>query len=75
MIEPFQKLKGAAFDRKYVQEMTAGHMKAIATYKKESEDAQNPAIKSYAATALPVLQKHLDAAKELAKAKPAKGEK
>jgi putative membrane protein len=73
MIEPFQKLKGAAFDRKYVQEMTAGHMKAIATYKKESEDAQNPAIKSYAATALPVLQKHLDAAKELAKAKPAKG--
>ena len=73
MIEPFQKLKGAAFDKKYVQEMTAGHMKAIATYKKESEDAQNPAIKSYAATALPVLQKHLDAAKELAKAKPAKG--
>jgi putative membrane protein len=73
MIDPFQKLKGAAFDKKYAQEMVAGHTKAIATYKKEAEDAQNPAIKSYAATALPVLQKHLDAAKDLAKMKPAKG--
>jgi len=72
MIDPFQKLKGAAFDKKYVQEMVAGHTKALETYKKESEDAENPAIKSYAATALPVLQKHLDSAKELAKAKPAK---
>jgi putative membrane protein len=25
MIDPFQKLKGAAFDRRYVQEMIAGH--------------------------------------------------
>jgi putative membrane protein len=72
MIEPFQKLKAAAFDKKYVQEMVAGHTKAIAMYKKASEDAQNPAIKSYAAAALPVLQKHLDSAKDLAKAKPAK---
>ncbi|HVX57178.1 MAG TPA: DUF4142 domain-containing protein [Candidatus Saccharimonadales bacterium] len=72
MIDPFQKAKGAAFDKKYVQEMIAGHTKAIEMYKKESEDAQNAAIKSYAATALPVLQKHLDAAKDLAKQKPGK---
>jgi putative membrane protein len=71
MIDPFQKLKGAAFDKKYVQEMIAGHEKAITMYKKESTEAKDPAIKSYATAALPVLQKHLDAAKELAKAKPA----
>jgi putative membrane protein len=69
MIDPFQKLTGAAFDKKYVQEMIAGHTKAIATYKKEADDAQNPAIKSYAQTALPVLQKHLDGAKALLKSK------
>lgn len=75
MVDPFQKLKGAAFDKKYIQEMIAGHEKAITLYKKESTSAQNDALKSYATAALPVLQKHLDAAKELAKAKPAAKEK
>ena len=69
MIDPFQKLKGAAFDHRYIHEMIAGHTKAIAIYKKESADAQNPALKSYAEQALPVLQKHLDGAKALEKAK------
>ena len=69
MIDPFQKLKGAAFDRHYAQEMVAGHTKAIAIYKKEAADAQNAALKSYAAQALPVLEKHLEDAKGLAKAK------
>jgi putative membrane protein len=69
MIDPFQKLKGAAFDHKYAQEMVAGHTKAIAVYKKEAADAQNPALKSYAEQALPVLEKHLDGAKGLEKAK------
>lgn len=69
MIDPFQKLNGAAFDHKYIQEMVAGHTKAIAAYKKEAADAQNPALKSYAEQALPTLQKHLDGAKALEKAK------
>ncbi len=67
MIDPFQKLKGAAFDHKFVAEMIAGHTKAIAVYKKEAADAQSPAIKSYAETALPVLEKHLADAKDLEK--------
>ena len=69
MIDPFQKLKGAAFDHKYIQEMVAGHTKAIAIYKKEADDAQNASIKSYAQAALPVLEKHLDGAKALEKGK------
>ena len=72
MIDPFQKLKGAAFDHRYASEMVAGHTKAIAIYKKEAADAQNPALKSYAEDALPVLQKHLDGAKDLEKAKASK---
>ncbi len=71
MIDPFQKLKGAAFDKKYIHEMIAGHTKAIEVYKKEATDAQNPALKSYAEQTLPVLQKHLDGAKALEKGKPA----
>jgi putative membrane protein len=69
MVGPFQKLKGAAFDHRYIADMVEGHTKALAIYKKEAADAQNPALKSYAEQTLPTLQKHLDAAKELAKAK------
>lgn len=69
MLAPFQKLKGAAFDRKYAQEMVTGHTKAIEMYKKEASDGQNDALKSYAQTALPVLEKHLTGAKDLEKAK------
>ncbi|HET9791896.1 MAG TPA: DUF4142 domain-containing protein [Candidatus Angelobacter sp.] len=67
MIDPFQKLKGSAFDHKYIAEMVAGHTKAIAVYKKEANDAQNDAIKTYAQAALPTLEKHLDEAKALEK--------
>ncbi len=70
MIGPFYKLNGAAFDKKYEAEMVAGHTKAIEIYKKEANDAQNSAVKSYAQQALTVLQKHEDGAKELEK-KPA----
>jgi putative membrane protein len=69
MIDPFQKLKGTAFDRRFAQEMVSGHTKAIAVYKNEAANAQNPALKSYAEQALPVLQKHLDQAKTLGKSK------
>jgi putative membrane protein len=69
MIDPFEKLKGSAFDHRYAQEMVAGHTKAIAIYKKEAANAENAAIKSYAEQALPVLEKHLDDAKALEKSK------
>ncbi len=71
LIGPLHALKGKAFDRRYIQDMIAGHTKAIAIYKKEAADAQNSAIKSYAETALPVLQKHLDGAKDIQAGKPA----
>ena len=69
MIDPFQELTGAAFDHKYIQEMIAGHTKAIAIYKKEAADAENADLKAYAQQALPTLQKHLDGAKGLQNAK------
>jgi putative membrane protein len=69
MIAPFEKLKGAAFDHRFIQEMISGHTKAIQVYKKEASDAQNADLKAYAEQALPVLQKHLDDAKNLASAK------
>ena len=72
MIAPFEKAKGAAFDRRFERDMVAGHTKAIAEYKKEEADGQNADMKAYATAALPVLEKHLQAAKDLEKAKHTK---
>lgn len=69
MTAGFEKLKGAAFDRKYAHEMIAGHTEAIAAYKKESEDGTNADIKAYATQTLPTLDKHLTGAKDLMKEK------
>jgi putative membrane protein len=70
MIAPFNNLKGPAFDHRYIQEMIVGHTKAIQVYTKEATDAQSADLKAYASQTLPTLEKHLDGAKNLAKAKP-----
>ena len=67
MIAPFEKLKGAAFDTRYIHTMVAGHTEAIGVYTKEATGAQNADLKTYAGATLPTLQKHLDAAKDLSK--------
>jgi putative membrane protein len=67
MLDPLEKLKGASFDKNYLHEMIAGHTKAVAVYKKEAEDAQNPQIKAYAEQSIPVIEKHLADAKKLEK--------
>ena len=68
-IGSFDKLQGDAFDRRYIEDMIAGHTKGIAIYRKEAAEAQTPALKSYAEHALPVLEKHLSAAKKLGMAR------
>jgi putative membrane protein len=71
MIAPLEKLNGAAFDSRYLHAMVEGHTKAIQIFKREAADAQSPDLKAYASDTLPVLQKHLDGAKDLLK-KPSK---
>jgi putative membrane protein len=71
MIAPLEKLNGAAFDSRYLHAMVEGHTKAIEVFKREAGDAQSPDLKAYASETLPVLERHLDGAKELLK-KPAK---
>jgi len=61
----FEKLKGAAFDKRYVHEMVMGHQTAIAAYKKEAANGQNEKLKAYATQTLPTLEKHEKGAKDL----------
>lgn len=68
-IGPFHRLKGAAFDRKYIHTMVVGHTQAVALFKKEVDDAQNPALKVFVQDTIPVLEKHLDHAKAIEQGK------
>jgi putative membrane protein len=69
MIAPFEKLKGPAFDHRFIREMIVGHTKAIAEYKHEAADGKSDSVKAYASQALPTLEKHLHDAEALEKAK------
>jgi putative membrane protein len=69
MVGPMHALNGTAFDHKYIHDMIAGHTDALALYKKEAHDAQNPAVRAYAEQTIPTLQKHLDDAKAIAQGK------
>jgi putative membrane protein len=71
MAAALEKLKGGAFETRFITEMISGHTQAIAKFKWESENGTNADLKAYATQDLATLQKHLDGAKDLSK-KPSK---
>lgn len=63
-----QKLKALhdrQFDRQYVPEQVKDHEETIALFKEEASAGQNPELKRLAQHALPTLEAHLAAAKDL----------
>ena len=57
-------LSGAAFDRDYARDMVRDHETDIAMFKREADSGKDPAIKSFAAEALPTLEDHLRLARQ-----------
>ncbi|MCU1306411.1 MAG: outer membrane protein [Acidobacteriaceae bacterium] len=51
--------KGVQFDRTYMQNMVQDHQKDVAEFQQEADQGQDPDIKNFAATTLPVLKQHL----------------
>ena len=54
---------GAGFDRTFATDEVMGHEKSISEFKKEATSTQDPALRSYAETTIPVLEKHLKMAR------------
>lgn len=69
MIASFEKLKGKAFDHRYIHEMVSGHETAIAAFNKEARDGQNADLKAYAQQDIATLEKHKAGAEKLEKGK------
>ena len=61
------KLSGAKFDQAYMVFMVSEHTKDVNKFKKEAQDAHDPAVKQYAQASLPVLESHLKQAQQVEK--------
>lgn len=59
------KLSGAAFNQAYVAHAVHDHEGAVQLFTTEADGGQDPRLKAFAMTWLPVIQEHLNAAKEL----------
>ena len=57
--------KGADWDKFYINHMVAGHENVLRTAQEASNNAQNADVKALVQKATPVVQKHLDKAKEI----------
>lgn len=59
-------LSGAEFDKEYMAEMVKDHKEDVEKFQKAANEATDPELKAYAQKTLPVLQKHLQSAEQIA---------
>ena len=65
-MEQLEQLKGAAFDRAYMEMMVSDHEKAVGEFETEASSGTDAELKAFAASALPTLKMHLRMAKQTA---------
>ena len=58
-------LKGADFDREYVDMMVDDHETDVTDFERQANNGSDPEVKAFAAKTLPVLKKHLEAIKAI----------
>lgn len=61
------RLSGQRFDRLFLSDEIAWHEKAIAAFRREAAHGSNPQVRAMASQTIPVLEKHLERARQLAK--------
>jgi len=66
-VNQMKNLKGAEFDKHYIDMMVKDHKEDIKLFEEASKNAKDAEIKAFAAKTLPVLKKHLDSATAIKK--------
>lgn len=64
IVDRFSKMNGTEFDRVYPRNMVRDHQSDVIVFQKEANDGTNPDLKTFASSTLPVLQQHLQLAKD-----------
>jgi putative membrane protein len=65
-VDKLQKLSGAAFDKEYMTNMVKDHKNDVEEFRKATQKVKDPEVKGWAEKTLPVLEQHLQQAKEVA---------
>jgi putative membrane protein len=61
------RLSGDAFDRAYAKNMVEDHEKDLQAFQNEADNGKNENIKAFAAQTVPMIQEHLNQAREMLK--------
>jgi putative membrane protein len=61
------KLSGADFDRAYAQDMVKDHQQDLQAFEREANRGNDAAIRGFASETVPMIQQHLEQAKEMLK--------
>jgi putative membrane protein len=61
------KLSGADFDQAYAQDMVKDHQQDLRDFQREANHGNDDVIRSFASATVPMIQQHLDQAKEMLK--------
>ena len=64
-VRSFSRLSGKEFDSKYAQVMVKDHTDDLAAFQKAESSAEKPDLKQAIAAAIPVIEHHLEMAKQL----------
>jgi putative membrane protein len=64
-VDQLSKASGKEFDRAFVDQAVQDHESAVARFQEAASTAKDPQIKQFAAQNVPVLQRHLEMAKQL----------
>jgi putative membrane protein len=64
--EMLSKMQGSQFDREFMRHMVKDHEKAVQLFSTVSHESQDADIKAFATKTLPILQEHLQLARQLA---------
>jgi putative membrane protein len=72
MQQKLEKMKGAEFDRAYMQHMVQAHKEAVTLFQTEAKSGKDAETRAWAEKTLPTLQEHLKMATEI-NAKVGKG--
>jgi putative membrane protein len=64
-VDRFRTLKGADFDKQYIEHMVKDHQKSETVLTQASKDLKDPGLKGFATRSLPSVQEHLKQARAI----------
>jgi putative membrane protein len=66
-VDRIAKLSGADFDRAYTRDQVKNHERSLREFQREAKDGQDEQVKAFAVRVLPIVEQHLQTARDLTK--------